>query len=1120
MPIPLLPRLNEDKKVAITKRGEWKSEMQNTLSNLVKDLKVTANADSDITSIPDLWARPAMYKIALFDKKHHLHKKYVSQWRGILAMLAFREMRGFKSLKKEEIIIPDASKIADNEPSFLKVVASLLPEEYKKDEYKDETVDNGCYKLQLLTYSDAPLAIIWPTILLCPAVGLDNIMDRTVSWWNIDGISDPVASLNDQEKGLLSQWIEGVIEQLPATNDKLMDLLSTFKDDLAVSERTSNYGLGIGLGITGFCKCIDRDIKCEIDSSQFLQTSNVKLINRRGTNAKTLLVLTADMYKQWNKSASDIIVAGNFNLDSVLPYGGVIFNKSKLNDIDLSEFNAELRMGDEFFTDKICLIEGDDTLFPNSLYKKQLVYKRTKNVLLPLKQELLQYLTPDYIVKNIRISTVNNVDIKVELDLPVQGFDSNGAILTVQKVYKGNVNNDDSKNEIIEKLALPLIQIWPNFIPSNEENWQAYYSYYDDIADPSAFLAEPLWNEDEIVRKLSYKGDYNVEIRKGRYFPEGYVCTTVVNTSASSKIVEIGLILLARPDKLQLEINNNCKIGVDFGTTNTVAYMSMNDKEPQLMHFQDRLYQVTSSNDMYCKAELRRHFMPSNEQPNSGIKSIRTLFNPNIGEFDGELKQAVFPGVIYYLDGIDNIGKDENFTNLIQGKEMKWDSQGIDFMTYFLLDMGIQCLAEAVAQGATHIEWYYSYPGEAFDNTKIEGLKNIWLQNIKFLQTIAPNMIAEKPIGKVESLSMAMYFKKEMGAAIGSRGIACFDIGGGSTDIAIWKGREGDSPKGQCSIKFAGNDILNQQLFKHKEILKNNFSSNAVDFNKIIEELSTESDYDKFNIKLEALLKYHENKLFKSFVSRTANDDFKLFIRDIAFSLAGIFFYAGIIIGDLKKKQTIEEDLPYCYIGGNGSKLLDWVANGDYSNSLMFQQVYTMCLIGGILTKTSISKDHMLFDIKKSNAPKEEVAYGLVCEASSIAATKHQGNIDIEDTLDFDSLLEDIDEEEKKLAAGEAIYVNGELLENAFITKSDIKAGVKVDSSLPQFTRFLSLFNKMLSKQGYSTEHQINLSKRQLAEIRDQANEEFAQFMGVDEAKITLEAPFIVLLRNALKYIS
>lgn len=673
MSIPLLPRLNEENKIAITKRGEWKSEAQNTLTNLVTDLKVTTDAKSNITSIPDLWARPAMYEIVLFDDKHYLHNKYVAEWRGILAMLAFREMRGFKDLKKEDVLIPDVNKISDTIPSFLKVVASMLPDEYTS--YKDETIDSGC-KLQILTYKDRPLAIVWPTILVCPAIGLENMVDRTVSWWNIDGISDPISSLNDQEKALLAQWIEGIIDALPANDrkmDKVMSLLSEFKDELGVSERAKNYGLGTGLGITGFCKFMDKTIKCSIDNNQFLEASNVRLINRRGTKAKTLLVLTTDMYKQWNKSASDIIVAGSINLDSAMPYGDVIFNKKKLNDIDLTEFNAELRTGEDFFTDKICLLEASDDIFPNAITNIKINYGRIKNVILPVKSELLDYLTPEYIVKNFRITVFEN-NIKVELDLPLTGFTEDGEMLTISKVYKSAFDVEEWKKEILDgDLAAPIIQIWPNFIPYDESKWQDYYTFYDN-SGLNAFYAEPIWNKDSAqeleTRELNY-GFVKAIISKGKKFPDCFICKYNFETNAGNKETELGLILLNKPKKLEMSVNNPCKIGIDFGTTNTVTYMQMRDIST-MIELQNRLYAVTAGNNEEL-AELRRHFFTASEQPNGDSISIRTLFNPNEGAFKGDINQAVFPGVIYYLDGIDNIGKDKNVTKLIQGKDMKWN---------------------------------------------------------------------------------------------------------------------------------------------------------------------------------------------------------------------------------------------------------------------------------------------------------------------------------------------------------------------------------------------------------------------------------------------------------------
>ena len=212
MPIPLLPRLNEENKITLTKRGTWRNDSQTTLGNLVTDLKVTTNESSNITSIPDLWARPMMYEMVLFNENHHLHKKYVAEWRGIMAMLAFREMRNLKNIGKEEIVFSDVNKISNNAPSFLKVVSALLSEEYKS--YKDETSAED-YKIQLLTFDEQPLALIWPTILICPSVGLERYYTSNISWWNENGITDPISCLNEQEKALLKQWLEGIKENIP-----------------------------------------------------------------------------------------------------------------------------------------------------------------------------------------------------------------------------------------------------------------------------------------------------------------------------------------------------------------------------------------------------------------------------------------------------------------------------------------------------------------------------------------------------------------------------------------------------------------------------------------------------------------------------------------------------------------------------------------------------------------------------------------------------------------------------------------------------------------------------------------------------------------------------------------
>lgn len=1125
MSIPLLPRLNEENKISITKRGEWISDTQNKLKNLVTDLKVTTDYKSNITSIPDLWARPAMYEMVLFDEKHHLHQKYLAEWRGILAMLAFREMRNLKNIKREEILVPEKAKLADDAPSFLKVLAGLLPEEYK--EYPDNTVESG-YKIQLLTHAERPLAIIWPTILLCPAVGLsDSVGSDCVSWWSINGINDPVSSLSDQEKALLLKWLESIKEGLPDNNvkmNKLMKLISDFQEDLGSGEKPNNYGLGTGLNITGFCRMIDKPIRCSIDEKQFLAASNVMLINRRNQASKKLLVMTPDMHTQWGKAASDITVAGNINLNAALLCGGCILNKSKLNDIDLSQYNAELRMGEDFFTEKICLVASESKLFPNALDNSTgpLSYNGAfYNFVLPIKRELLDYVSPEYIVKNFRILSLES-RIKVELKLPLKGFEENGRPLIISKIYEAGDTTDELQCGIIDWLSAPAIQIWPNFIPDNPEKWQAYYSFYDNKAAKS-FYAKPLWNAEEYEsRKLNF-ASVQAEVCRGRRFPEGFVCSYEIETLSGPKEIELGLVLLKQPKKLELAVNNPCKIGVDFGTTNTVMYMTMQDNT-RMLQLKNRLYPVTEI-DIMTNAELRRHFFTASEQPNGESISIRTLFNPNEGAFNGNLNQAVFPGIIYYLDGIDNIGKDKNVTRLIQGKNMKWDSaqtaaSAIEYTKYFLYQIVLQCMAEAVVAGATEIEWHYSYP-KSFSNTQINKLKGIWGAVMDYCKTVAPNICTKEPEAKTESIAMAKFFSKKMGATF-NRGMVCFDIGGGSTDIAIWQGNNSDKPIGQCSLIFAGQDILNKQLYENRKIILQ-LKNNNEEFNKFIQKLHdiSDGDYNQFSMELEALLKYQQNSILDSMVAKSENRDVKLFLRNIAFALSGIFYYAGGIVGESFDLSNGAQ-LPHCYIGGNASKLLDWVDQGKYTVNRTFESVYTTCLVAGAATKTKLTSSQARFKVNQSSNPKEEVAYGLVADkdamgniASDIATTDAYAPFD---PFGSGGIIKP--ENDDRLLAGESFWCNGEKKKDAYITLGDVSAGVTVDAGLPNFRRFLMGFNALIAREGFTGEYQIEFSEEDLDEIKDQTNELLDEKSRMQASEINLEPPFITILKQALNLLS
>ena len=95
---PLLPKLKENSAVTPDKVSIWEDETYDFLDSLIKSLAVSGDITDmgSIDSIPDVWARPLLFEMALFDKQNTaeqqfvqgLHKRVVGEWRSLLAMLA------------------------------------------------------------------------------------------------------------------------------------------------------------------------------------------------------------------------------------------------------------------------------------------------------------------------------------------------------------------------------------------------------------------------------------------------------------------------------------------------------------------------------------------------------------------------------------------------------------------------------------------------------------------------------------------------------------------------------------------------------------------------------------------------------------------------------------------------------------------------------------------------------------------------------------------------------------------------------------------------------------------------------------------------------------------------
>lgn len=1112
----LLPSLSANSNVAIPKSGEWTTSSQNTLSDLVNGLKVAANKHSNISSIPDVWARPILVRSILGDPTHPQYEQYVAEWRGLLAIMALRKIRGFNNLHLNTIELPTTDKLRDDDPEFLKVLARSVPLEYLELQ-NDGTIKDkpGVQaKIQLLSYDNHPLGIFWPSVLICPALGLNQYWPQEIPWWGHEGIMDPIGSLSKEEKNSLYAWIQHIIDSVN-NNEALNRLLVSFRDDIKASlgdgfeETAFQASAGVSMGVTGACAVLDQPVIGVIDES-FLKKSQVLLMNRRGNKDLTnRLIVTPDLDEQWNMNASQIIIGGYVNASSCLHKGtGVMPSHTRLGDIDLTEYNAEIHMADEVFTKKISVCYFPYNAFPTTLGNKVYSYGTANvNIVLPIRKWLLDYLEPEFIAQHTQIAVIDR-DIEVTLALPVSGPDGKGKLLIAKKRYRAVLDNDvslETKKEILEFDSIPLIQVWPNIRMREPHRWNRYYTYADSGNNTIVFNTTPIF-PDGNCDKLKLPGTA-AEICKGTSFPEAFLCENVTKDLYGKEVPEeIGLLLLDQNKVEEISTQNStCKIGIDFGTTNTTAYMYIDNEAPKPIRFKNHKYYVTLTQDAESltgddRNLLRRNFISEQEQPSNDQCSIKTMYHANPERLEAE---TFFSGNIYYMEHSRDVDADKAIMGNIKTTELKWNQvKGRIYMQGFLMQLCLQCMVEAAVLGASTLEWLYSYP-KAFSIMQQSQYQSTW--NSLYTETIqqACTLSSIQPDSLSESESVAEYFKKGMQASM-RRGIVCMDIGGGTTDIAVWQDNDKDSLLDQTSIRFAGRNILNDYLWDRKQngyAILVKLRNNDDEFTKMLVSLDQETSRHSFDLKLEALLRYYEHDIFKSLPTKSADPEITLFMRDVSFALSGIFFYCGMLIGHLRRTGKYDQNqlLPNCYIGGNASKLLHWAAGGDFSPNAVIAKIFNQCMYAGIMAENSDQTLKNNFTINITGHPKQEVAYGLVTNNGNSAANNN-----------FNFFLNDDDG--AVLLAGEKFVLDTKSEESDLVTASDFLEGLRIDNEKPEvFERFLSLFNKIMRKMHldsivFSDDDFINICtnvNQTLSDIKQEA--------GGDVENVNAEPIFILV---------
>ena len=698
-------------------------------------------------------------------------------------------------------------------------------------------------------------------------------------------------------------------------------------------------------------------------------------------------------------------------LDFIMALGGAPDGQPKLADTPLG-MSVGVFTGmnfpiapKEYFTEKLFVIPRSDAflkqnvLLPIGSNILKDVDGNSVTPILPIAKELLNDFSVDELSKRITFETTP-VGIEVSLQLPSS---DGGPDFSVSRVYVNQKDGDApifDRHKIVEIPNLPVLEIWPNF---RTLDWKVYYTYFNGKGQDT-FYAVPL-HTDSVPEDM--------KITRTSAFPEMMIC--------KYKNEDAGFLFIKAPPVTVPDAAKTWNVGIDFGTSSTTVYKTElpDGAGPASVTLRDRLLQITDSQDL--RLLVQNDFLSNRDEETP----LFTLFQANDGfqapVIDDRIK-PLLDGRIYF---VDHPKLPENVIS-----NLKWSPEPIDRKRTqaYLEQICLQCAAEAVANNVSKINWRFSYPIAFSPASKLEfaGICQATIDDIIIETGGQPTV----PVSlESESIVTAKFFGGKLGGF--ANGAVCIDIGGETSDISIW---QDNTLCWQTSIRFAGRHIF-LDLLKHKP----NFLRDVGVTEAGIPALPNPNGfYSQADTLIDASINNSPKDLKAKFGIYGGKIKAAPFVPLIGLGISGLFYYVGLILNYLGRETEFRKTMPNIYIGGNGSRILHWLANGE------FKPDSDSCEhLKDILLTASGFDPKNLFDLEITPKPKHEAAAGLVDERTILKSTECQ----------FDFL------------AGEVFTENGKDYEwTELLTAERLGNGLRSGDKLVEIETFIEKFNAGLGK--------------------------------------------------------
>lgn len=562
---------------------------------------------------------------------------------------------------------------------------------------------------------------------------------------------------------------------------------------------------------------------------------------------------------------------------------------------------------------------------------------KSYTVLWPIKQEILDIFKDniDILINGLSLRYDEEADLCfIELELPTQSNPTGGNIIS--KSYGGPRKVGDVTHKVIDSYLLPGVSIWP-FAEAGENQtpWESYTLYESGettlqpgVTNPYTIEYMPL-EKDENGNVVNLSQDLELSSNIGEFRRR------IISRKSIPRYITVdnagnycGAVLFERPKIALMNGAIDAKVSLDFGTSSTAVYANLGIENIPVTFGDDEVFTPI----MHKYNDEGQFFIPNTEFTNHYYPS---LLRQSSAQRTGNPFAFSNGNIIYKYEYSMCVNEDDKS---ILKDDIKWSNNSQYNMKAYLRQIILRTLMFLKRNGCGNIEWFASYPSaysafqkNDYENALIDIIRSIHKSvngGLKFQNDPSITIQSAVPFSlKTESVAAAKYC---MSAAVdaGVPYVAVIDIGGGSTDMSVWKSVAGGSANivFQSSVEMASRNIFLKpliELIKTDVNIQKYIENLGAPFSMVTEYIENK-DNTKLNTLIEQLLQLYADDLRNAINAACAVEIRTKFERKVVTGFYALIFYAA-----KSYMKVIEGESPAASmqinLTGNGSKLYDWI---------------------------------------------------------------------------------------------------------------------------------------------------------------------------------------------------